>query len=259
MVYIEDAIAIPRKDVTLMMNIGELSALSHVSVRTLRHYDKLGLLKPARVTEAGYRQYDETALQRLHTILLFRELEFSLADIQRIIDAPDFDPAAALDKQITLLTMRREHIDNLILLAKGMKAKGMNHMDFSAFDARKIDDYAAQAKAAWGQTDAWKEYESRGNTKEQNRQSGDALMALFTEFGKRRDIDPACGEAQTMVKQLQDFITANFYTCTVPVLMGLADMYDGGGDFTANIDKAGGQGTAAFIANAMRIYCEHHK
>lgn len=242
-----------------MMNIGELSAISHVSVRTLRHYDKLGLLKPARVTEAGYRQYDDASLQRLHTILLFRELEFPLADIQRILDAPDFAPAAALEKQITLLTMRREHIDNLILLAKGMKAKGMNHMDFSAFDTRKIDDYAAQAKAAWGQTDAWKEYESRGHTKEQNQQSGDALMALFTGFGKRRDIDPACDEAQAMVQQLRDFITAHFYTCTVPVLRGLADMYDGGGDFTANIDKAGGQGTAAFIASAMRVYCRRNK
>ena len=132
-------------------------------------------------------------------------------------------------------------------------------MDFSAFDTRKIDDYAAQAKAAWGKTDAWQEYESRGNTKEQNKQSGEALMALFAEFGKRRDLDPASDEAQAMVQQLRDFITANFYTCTVPVLHGLADMYDGGGDFTANIDKAGGQGTAAFIAQAMREYCRQHK
>ena len=238
-----------------MMNIGELSAMTHVSIRTLRHYDRIGLLKPSHVTEAGYRQYDEAALERLHTIRLFRELEFSLADIQRIIDAPDFDPIDALDRQITLLTMRRKHNDNLILMAKGMKLKGLNHMDFSAFDTRKIDDYAAQAKAAWGKTDAWKEYESRGNTKEQNQRAGDALMALFTAFGKRRDIDPASAEAQAMVKQLQDFITANFYTCTGPVLRGLADMYDGGGDFTRSIDKAGGDGTAAFIASAMRIYC----
>ena len=243
----------------MLMNIGELSAKTHVSIRTLRHYDKIGLLRPTQVTDAGYRQYDESALQRLHTILLFRELEFPLTDIQRIIDAPDFDPIDALDRQITLLTMRREHIDNLILLAKGLKAKGLNHMDFSAFDTRKIDDYTAQAKAAWGKTDAWKEFESRGKTAAENKQSGDALMALFTEFGKRRDIDPACEEAQSMVRQLQAFITANFYTCTVPVLRGLADMYDGGGDFTRNIDKAGGQGTAAFIAQAMRIFCERNK
>lgn len=242
----------------MLMNIGELSAKTHVSIRTLRHYDKIGLLRPTQVTDAGYRQYDESALQRLHTILLFRELEFPLTDIQRIIDAPDFDPIDALDRQITLLTMRREHIDNLILLAKGLKAKGLNHMDFSAFDTRKIDDYTAQAKAAWGKTDAWKEFESRGKTADENKQSGDALMALFTEFGKRRDIDPACDEAQSMVKQLQAFITANFYTCTVPVLRGLADMYDGGGDFTRNIDKAGGQGTASFIANAIREYCKRN-
>lgn len=241
-----------------MMTIGELSALTHVSIRTLRHYDKIGLLKPSRVTEAGYRQYDASALQRLHTILLFRELEFPLADIAHIIDAPDFDPIDALDRQITLLIMRREHIDNLIILAKGMKLKGLNHMDFSAFDARKIDDYTAQAKAAWGNTAAWKEYEQRGYTHEQNKQSGDGLMALITSFGKDRDIHPASDKAQAMVQQLRDFITANFYTCTVPVLRGLADMYDGGGDFTRNIDKAGGEGTAAFLAQAMRIYCDQH-
>ena len=239
-----------------MLNIGEVSELTHVSIRTLRHYDKIGLLRPACVTEAGYRQYDEAALERLHTILLFRELEFSLADIQRIIDAPDFDPIEALDRQITLLTMRREHIDNLILVAKGLKLKGLKHMDFSAFDARRIDDYTAQAKAAWGKTDAWKEYEARGNTKEQNNQSGAALMALLAEFGQHRDVTPDSEEAMQMVQQLRDHITANFYTCTVPVLRGLADMYDGGGDMTRNIDKAGGQGTAAFLAQAMRSYCQ---
>ncbi|MBQ7137430.1 MAG: TipAS antibiotic-recognition domain-containing protein, partial [Clostridia bacterium] len=66
-------------------------------------------------------------------------------------------------------------------------------------------------------------------------------------------------EAQAMVKQLQNFITANFYTCTTPILRGLADMYDGGGDFTRNIDKAGGEGTAAFVAAAIRIYCAARK
>lgn len=242
-----------------MMNIGELSALTHVSIRTLRHYDKIGLLKPSRVTEAGYRQYDESALRRLHTILLFRELEFPLSDIARIIDAPNFDPIDALERQITLLTMRREHIDNLILMARGLKLTGVNHMDFSAFDTRKIDDYTAQAKAAWGETDAWKEYEKRGYSAEQNADAGQQLMALIASFGAHRDIAPASADAQEMVQKLRDFITANFYTCTVPVLRGLADMYDGGGDFTRNIDKAGGEGTAAFLAQAMRIYCDQAK
>ena len=119
------------------MRIGEFSARTHVSIRTLRHYDRIGLLRPSRVTEAGYREYDQAALERLHTILLFRELEFPLGEIRRILDAPDFDPIATLERQITLLTMRREHIDNLILLAQGLKLKGLNHMDFSARQIRK--------------------------------------------------------------------------------------------------------------------------
>ena len=241
-----------------MMNIGELSALTHVSIRTLRHYDKIGLLKPSRVTEAGYRQYDASALERLHTILLFRELEFPLADVARIIDAPGFDPIDALEKQITLLTMRREHIDNLILLARGLKLKGLKHMDFSAFDTRKIDDYTAQAKAAWGNTPAWKDFEQRGNSREANARAGAQLMEMLAAFGKRRELDPASAEAQGMVQQLRNHISANFYTCTVPVLRGLADMYDGGGDFTKNIDKAGGPGTAAFLASAIRLYCRQN-
>lgn len=237
------------------MRIGEFSARTHVSIRTLRHYDRIGLLRPSRVTEAGYREYDQAALERLHTILLFRELEFPLGEIRRILDAPDFDPIATLERQITLLTMRREHIDNLILLAQGLKLKGLNHMDFSAFDARKTNDYAAQAKAAWGETEVWKEFEGRGRTAEEDQQAGEQLMDMIARFGKRRSIDPACEEAQQMVQQLRDHITANFYTCTVPILRGLADMYDGGGDFTRSIDQAGGKGTAAFLAGAMRIYC----
>lgn len=243
----------------MLMSIGELSALTHVSIRTLRHYDQIGLLRPCAVTEAGYRQYDQASLERLHTILLFRELEFPLADIKRIIDAPDFDSIDALDRQITLLTMRREHIDNLILLAKGLKLKGLKHMDFSAFDTRKLDDYAAQAKAAWGKTEAWQEYEARGKSAADNQQAGQQLMEMMAAFGKHRDIDPACEEAQVMVQQLRNHITAKFYTCTVPILRSLADMYDGGGDFTRNIDKAGGQGTAAFVAAAMRIYCQQNQ
>lgn len=240
------------------MTIGEMSRISGVSVRTLHHYDHIGLLKPVSVTESGYRIYDDSALQRLHTILLFRELEFPLRDIKRILDQPDFDPIDALDSQITLLTMRREHIDNLILLARGLKTKGLKHMDFSAFDTRKLDDYAAQAKAAWGKTDAWKESETRdaSRTRDDRERLARDMMNLFADYGRRRGIDPACGEAQAMVQQLRDFITANFYNCTPAILRYLADMYDGGGDFTRSINHAGGPGTAAFIAQAVRIYCQ---
>ncbi|MGN0779875.1 MAG: MerR family transcriptional regulator [Aristaeellaceae bacterium] len=244
-----------------MMTIGEMSRIAHVSVRTLHHYDRIGLLHPCGTTSSGYRLYDDTALQRLHTILLFRELEFPLSDIRRILDTPGFDPMQALDTQITLLTMRREHLDNLILLARGLKLKGMNHMNFDAFDTRKLDDYAAQAKAAWGSTPAYQEFEQKQaqRTHADNTHIEQQLMELIAACGQYRHLDPACEDAQAMVQQLRDFITANFYTCTVPILRGLADMYDGGGDFTRNIDQAGGSGTASFLAQAMRVYCNIHQ
>ncbi len=242
------------------MNIGEVSALTHVSIRTLRHYDKIGLLKPSRVTESGYRQYDGDSLRRLHTILLFRELEFPLADIRRILDSPDFDPAAALDDQIKLLAMRREHIDQLLKQAEQLKQKGLTHMDFSAFDTRKMDDYAAQAKAAWGHTEAWAESQAREKKNPGSAaQAGQQLMELIGSFGASRHLDPASAEAQQIAQQLRDFISGHFYNCTLPIFSGLADMYDAGGDFTRNIDKAGGPGTAAFLASAMRHYCQINK
>ena len=133
-----------------MMTVHEVSELTGVSVRALHHYDQLGLLKPAAVTEAGYRLYDEGSLVRLQSILLFRELQFPLKDIGAILDSPAFDRNKALTQQIELLELQKEHIENLIDLAKGIKLTGVKGMaDFKAFDTRKIDDYAREAKASW--------------------------------------------------------------------------------------------------------------
>ena len=92
-----------------MKTVREVSKLTGVSVRTLHHYDAIGLLKPSRVTEAGYRLYDDTALARLQSILLFRELQFSLKEIRAILDAPSFDPADALTQQIALDAHDAQH------------------------------------------------------------------------------------------------------------------------------------------------------
>ena len=125
-----------------MMTVNEVCRLTGVSVRTLQYYDRIGLLPPARRTEAGYRLYDEAALERLQQILLFRELEFPLKDIRAIVESADFDRGKALEQQIALLTLKRDHLDNLIDLARGLKARGVNHLNFEAFDTKKIDEYA---------------------------------------------------------------------------------------------------------------------
>ena len=127
-------------------------------------------------------------------------------------------------------------------------------MSFEAFDTKKIDEYAAKAKASWGQTDAYKEYEhkSEGRTKEVQQKLNIEMMDIFAQFGKIKDQKPDSKEAIGLAKKLQDHITENYYTCTNEILQSLGEMYAGGGDFTDNIDKVGGTGTAVFASEAIK-------
>lgn len=106
-----------------MKTVKQVSKLTGISVRTLHHYDAIGLLKPAKVTEAGYRLYDDKALKRLQNILLFRELQFPLKEIKAILDSPDFDPSEAIQQQIKLLELQRNHIERLISFAREIQQK----------------------------------------------------------------------------------------------------------------------------------------
>ena len=242
-----------------MMTVHEVSKLTGVSVRALHHYDQLGLLKPAAVTEAGYRLYDEDSLVRLQSILLFRELQFPLKDIGAILDSPTFDRNRALDQQIRLLELKKEHLENLIDLARGIQGVGVKPLtDFRAFDTKKIDEYAREAKASWGTTPEWKEYEqkSKGRTKEQTAAISEGMMDIFRSFGAIREGDPASAEAQALVNRLQGYITENFYTCSDGILLSLSKMYGGGGSMTENIDKVGGPGTGAFAEQAIAVHCK---
>ena len=241
-----------------MRTVKEVSQLTGVSVRTLHHYDAIGLLKPSRVTEAGYRLYDDAALARLQTILLFRQLEFPLKEICRILDTPGFDPQEALTQQIRLLELKQQHLQELIRHARQIQKKGVDYMDFSAFDTTKIDQYAAEAKAKWGHTDAYKEFEQKtaGQSQAQTQSDGDALMDIFRQIGQIRHLSPDSAEAQALVKQLQDFISAHYYTCTKQILKGLGMMYIAGDSMTDNINRAGGEGTAEFAHKAIEIYCK---
>ena len=241
-----------------MMTINEVSKLAGVSIRTLQYYDKIGLLHPSGYTDAGYRLYDDTDLECLQHILLFRELEFSLKDIKVIISSPDFNRSKVLEQQVELLRLKKEHIENLINFALGIKMLGVKHMDFKAFDRSKLDEYSRQAKELYGNTPEYKEMEEKQKkrTEEDEKILADRFMLLFKEAGEIKDSDPASDEAQNLVKRIQDYITENLYTCTNKILRGLGKMYSGGGDFTTNIDAYGGEGTAVFVANAIEIYCD---
>ena len=241
-----------------MKTVNEVSKITGVSVRTLHHYDAIGLLRPARVTEAGYRLYDDTALARLHQILLLRELEFPLKDIKAILDAPGYDAGDALERQIHLLELRKAHLEGLITHARQIQKTGVIPMDFTPFDTTELNRYAAEAKAKWGKTDAYKEFEKKtaGQTKDAQKAAGDGLMDIFREFGAVRHLDPGSRDAQALVAKLQSYITANYYTCTKPILFGLGQMYVAGDSMTDNINAAGGPGTAEFASRAIELYCK---
>ena len=188
-----------------MRTVHEVSRLTGVSIRALQYYDKIGLLHPAEYTESGYRLYDDAALEKLQQILLFRELEFPLKDIKQIIDNPDFDKGKALEQQITLLTMKKEHIEKLIDLARGLKTTGGKQlMNFEPFDTGRMDEYAAQAKASWGKTPEYKEYaaKSKDRTAGENDVLGKQLMDIFAELGALREDNPSGDAAQALVKRL---------------------------------------------------------
>jgi DNA-binding transcriptional MerR regulator len=241
-----------------MMTVNEVSKLAGVSIRTLQYYDSIGLLKPAEYTESGYRLYDDTAMERLQQILLFRELEFPLKEIKEIVTRPDFDKEKALDQQIELLALKKEHLEKLITFAREIKEKGANNMDFTAFDTRKLEEYKMKAKEQWGDTSAYKEYEEKasGRSDEEEKVLWKEFMKLFERFGKIKDTDPASDKAQGMVKEIQDYITEHFYECSKDILAGLGKMYSSGGEFTTNIDSVGGSGTAEFVGKVIEIYCK---
>lgn len=240
-----------------MMTVHEVSILTGVSIRALHHYDKIGLLHPVQTSEAGYRLYDDTNLERLQCILFFKELQFSLKEIQQILDSPGFDRNQALEQQITLLEMKKERLQNLLDLARGIQTIGVNHMDFTVFDTRKMDEYKKQAKESWGHTKAYQEYEkkSKGRTKEEEQSISVGLMAIFSELGAQKATDPADDTVQELVKKLQDYISRYYYTCSEEILASLGRMYVAGGSMTDNIDAAGGTGTAEFACRAIQIYC----
>ena len=239
-----------------MMTVAQVSKRTGVSVRTLHHYDQISLLKPTQVTDAGYRLYDDGALDKLYMILVYRELGLSLNEISGILDAPDYDRNRVLEHQIKLMQERVEKLQNRISFARGMLMLGVKYMDFEGFDPKKIDEYGQQAKVLYGKTDVYKEFEQKqkGRTKEQEKDLGAQVMELFAKLGKLRPCAPDSEAAQNWAKELQAFFTEHFYTCTPQILKGLGQMYAAGGDFTENIDKAGGPGTAEFARKAIDIF-----
>ncbi|TCD45963.1 MerR family transcriptional regulator [Streptococcus sp. X16XC17] len=234
-----------------MKTVKEISQMSGVSVRTLHHYHKIGLLVPANMSPAGYRLYDDRNVARLQQILLYRELEFPLKDIKNILDAEDFDSYAALDQQIVFLEEKIRHLEGVINHAKALQ-RGGNNMNFTAYDKSQLDDLQAEAKERWGDTTAYINYEQKASYSVIQQE----MQAIFSGFGEMKNREISDSRVQKQVKSLQDYITEHFYLCTDEILAGLGSLYVEDESFKQNIDQAGGLGTASFVSSAIAHCCQ---
>ena len=175
-----------------------------------------------------------------------------------ILDSPCFDPSAALAQQIKLLELQYKHIGELISYAREIQKKGKLEMDFNVFDIGEIETYKAEAKEKWGNTTSYKEYaeKTKNKTDKDFAENADQFMGIFAELGTLKENAPASKEVQEKIKALQAFITEHYYTCTNEILSGLGEMYVGDERMKKNIDKAGGEGTAMFVREAIGVYCK---
>ena len=234
----------------MRFSIGQAARMLDVSVRTLRHYDEIGLVKPAEVGENGYRYYDREAMALLQQVLFYRELGLPLKENGPLLQAPETERRRALESHRHLLELKKQQLEGLLQLVDD--TLGGNHMTKPKITQAEIDaakeQYAAEAKERWGHTDAWKQ--SQGKTP-----NAAKMDEIFQGFAALLGTDPADRAVQAQVKTWQQFITDNLYPCTDEILAGLGQMYVCDERFTANLDKYG-EGTAKLMSDAIKIYCK---
>lgn len=232
-------------------------------MRTLHHYDQIGLLKPAERTAADYRLYGSDELARLQQILFFRELEFPLQDIQRIIDNPGFDPLATLRDHRRLLQQKANRYRELIkTLDKTIKTYSEHTMPlkdedlYQGFSKEDIERYKHEVQERY---DPELVAESDRRVGKMSRQQWAAVQAesgaVAADLAKLMDRDPADPQVQEQIARHHRWIE-NFYPCSAQVYRGLGEMYATNDEFRAFYDKYV-EGLADFMQMAMVFYADN--
>lgn len=242
--------------------VGALARLANVSVRTLHHYDEIGLLRPSERTAAGYRLYSHDDLEQLQAILLYRELDFPLDAIARLVLDPAFDRRAALVAQRERLADRMDRMARILgamdtaldALAKGTTMDDDEMFEvFGDFDPKA---HELEVKERWGETDAYAE--SARRTARYTRDDWKAIKAeggaLTAELGQAlaAGIAPDDPAVQALVERHRAHIDRWFYPCPVEMQVALADMYVVDPRFAATYEAVR-PGLARFIRDAVRI------
>ncbi len=243
-----------------VLTVGEVASLSGLTVRTLHHYDEIGLVVPAGRTEAGYRLYGSDEVDRLQEVLFFRELGFGLDAIREIVSRPEYDRTSALLRQRGLLEVRAERLLDMVdaidtaieTERQGMKLSKEEMLEvFGDFDPA---EYEAEARERWGDTDAYRESVRRtaSYTKadwETLGHEADEINAAFVALMEAGA--PADGEeARTTAERHRGHISKWFYECTPEIHAGLGQMYVADPRFRENIDRAA-PGLAQYVAAAI--------
>jgi MerR family transcriptional regulator, thiopeptide resistance regulator len=245
-----------------MLTVKQLSKLAGVTPRTLHHYDEIGLLKPSRIGDNGYRYYGEEALLRLQQILFYRELNIPLEDIKKIMGRRDFDVLGALyshkdalKRQVTRLNNLIRTVDNTIDSLKGNKEMS-NQQLFEAFSDEEQAEYEKEAMQKYdpetvkASSKKWKEYSAADK-----KRMGEEGNALYRDLLLAIPKGAASPEAQSCVERWRRFIEY-FWIPNDEQLAGLADLYNEDPRFKANFDKIDVR-LAGFLREAINIYVEN--
>ncbi|WOV83803.1 MerR family transcriptional regulator [Sporosarcina jeotgali] len=234
----------------MCMKVKEVAALSGISVRTLHHYDELGLLKPAETSEAGYRMYSDENLAELQQILFYRALGFSLKQIKEVLANPSFNRMEALKSQRQMLHQKRAQLDDMIetieRTIKEGKGKGtMTHEErFKGFDFSE-NPYEQEARDRWGD-------EAVDETNKKVEEHQEKMNEIYRRLAKVRHLAPDSKEAQKAIAEWYMFLNT-IGTYSLNAFEGLGELYVADERFTTNIDQFG-RGLATFMCDAMKVY-----
>ncbi|MFJ1685483.1 MerR family transcriptional regulator [Streptomyces albidoflavus] len=240
--------------------VGQVAAVAGVTVRTLHHYDAIGLLSPSGRSAAGHRRYGDGDLDRLQRILFHRALGFALDEIAALLDDPDADPRAHLRRQHALLTDRIETLRRMAdAVAAAMEAAQMGidltaEEKFEVFEGYDSDQYADEARQRWGHTDAYRESQRRtaSYTKADWQRLKDEFDALHARVAEllAQGVPADAPEAMDAAEEHRRFIDGAHYPCDARMHTCLADMYVADPRFTATYEAIR-PGLAQYLHDAI--------
>ncbi|MDF2923575.1 MAG: transcriptional regulator, MerR family [Paenibacillaceae bacterium] len=245
------------------MKVKEVADLVGISVRTLHHYDEIGLLTPEEITDAGYRLYSDENLEVLQQILFLKELGFPLKQIKTMLDSPDYDRNEALAMQRRMLLDKRAQLDQMIatldktILHNRGEIEMTNKEKFQGFNFSSHNPYEQEARERWGDKKVDESNAKWAGMSEKEQQDlGAAMNAIYFKLAALRHGSPESPEAQEAIKEWYEFLN-RMGSYSLEAFSGLGQMYVDDERFTKNIDQFG-EGLAVFMRDAMAYYAAYN-